>query len=80
MSVDRSDWPWLVRIGLWSVHSAAMAWFYLCLSLVIAVVCGVLGAVIDPIAYAGVPMVLAALWYFVSIQWVNRHGQWGKPR
>lgn len=79
MAVNRSEWPDWVRLGLWSVHSAGAAWSYFALSIAIAVGCGVYGALENPKAYWGLLLVFAALWYLLCIQWVNRHGQWGKP-
>jgi hypothetical protein len=75
MGVDRSDWPIMVRLGLWGVSSRRAAWAFCWLSLVIAAGCAAYGF-INPFGYIGGLMVFAALWYYLSIRWVDRHSRW----
>ena len=75
MGVDRSSWPMMVRIGLWGLPTRATAWAFFWLSLAIAAA-GVAYGFINPLAFIGGLMVFAALWYYLSIRWVDRHGAW----
>ncbi len=75
MSVDRSGWPVWVRIGLWSLSSRASAWAFFWLSLALAVGSVAYG-LLDPRFFLGGIMVLAAVWYYLAIRWVDQHGRW----
>lgn len=75
MSVDRSDWPFMVRIGLWGLPSRSSAWFFVWLSLAMAAASVAYGFV-NPIGFTGVILVFAALWYYLAIRWVDRHNRW----
>jgi len=76
MASDRSGWPILVQVGLWGLPTRGSAWgfFWFSMALVIASIpCGFL---IHPICFLGVLMVLAALWYYLSIRWVDQNSRW----
>ena len=75
MGVDRSKWPVMVQIGLWGLPNRSAAWVFFWLSIAIAVSCVAYGFV-NPIACIGGLLVFAALWYFLSIRWVDQHGTW----
>jgi hypothetical protein len=75
MSADRSKWPMLVRFGLWGLPSRAAAWAFFWLSLAVAAGCVAYGFV-GPRAFIGGVMVVAALAYYLSIRWVDRHSSW----
>jgi hypothetical protein len=75
MNVDRSSWPILVRIGLWGLPNPVSAWACFWLSILLALASVAYGFV-DPRFFLGGIMVIAALWYYLSIRWVNRHGAW----
>ena len=75
MSVDRSKWPMMVRLGLWGLPNRFAAWAFFWLSLAIAAGCVAYGFV-NPLAFIGGQMVFAALWYYLSIRWVDLHSSW----
>jgi hypothetical protein len=75
MANDRSNWPVLVRLGLWGLPDRRAAWLFFWLSIAIA-----LGSVaygfIKPIFFIGGLIGFAALWYYLAIRWVDKHGSW----
>lgn len=75
MAVDRRKWPPMVRIGLWSVPNRAVAWALAAGSVILAIVCFVVGFK-DPRFFGGVALIFAALWYYLAIRWVDKHDQW----
>ena len=75
MAVDRGKWPVLVRVGLWGSPNRSVAWVYLWISVALAVGCVAYGFV-NPRAFFGGLFVLAALWYFLSIRWVDQYSRW----
>lgn len=75
MDVDRSTWPLMVRLGLWGLSSRGAAWAFFWLSLAIALGCVAFGFVHWRF-FIGGGMVFAALWYYLSIRWVDRYGTW----
>ncbi len=75
MSLDRSNWPSMVRFALWSIRSRAAAWTFFWFSLAITAGCIAYGFV-NPLAFIGGLMVFSALWYYLSIRWVDQHGKW----
>ena len=72
---DRSKWPLFVRLGLWGLPTRASAWSFCILSLLLAVGC-VAYAIVDQRFIIGGALFLAALWYYLSIRWVDEHGRW----
>ena len=72
---NRSNWPFMVRLGLWGLPNRASAWAFFWLSIAIATGCVAYGIVDSRISIGGV-MALAALWYFLSIRWVDQNDQW----
>jgi hypothetical protein len=72
---DRQERPLWVKVGLWGLPNRAAAWAFFWLSLAIAVGCVAYGFV-DWRFFIGGIMVFAALWYYASIKWVDRHGRW----
>lgn len=75
MAADRSKWPTMVRIGLWGVPNRTAAWCFAAASLILALVCVILGFKY-PRFFAGIVFIFSALWYFYSIRWVDKHNQW----
>lgn len=73
---DRSGWPVYVRVGLWGIAGRRAAWACFGLSLALAVGSG-LYAFVEPRATPGTLMFAAALWYYVSIRWVDANAHWG---
>lgn len=75
MGVDRSTWPVMVRLGLWKLRTRGAAWAYFWLCIAIAVVCVAYGFVDWRFFFGGL-MVFAAVWYYLSIRWVDQHSTW----
>jgi hypothetical protein len=75
MAVDRSEWRLLVRVGLWGISRRSAAWAFVWLSIAIAAV-SVAYAIVNRAAWVGGVLVFAALWYYLAIRWVDRHGRW----
>lgn len=75
MSADRSQWPVMVRLGLWKVPTRNAVWSYFWLSVVLAVSLTALGLIYRA-ALMGSLMALAAFWYYLAIRWVDQHGGW----
>jgi hypothetical protein len=71
MTIERSQWPLLVRIGLVRITNRTMAWLFALGSLMISIVFLAMKAFV-----AGGAFFLAACWYLWVIRWVNRHGHW----
>ena len=67
-----------VRGGLWGLHTrrAALAFFWFSAALGIA--CAAYGFS-EPLFFWGGAFVLSAAWYWSSIRWVDRHGEWSRP-
>lgn len=72
MRVERPLW---VKVGLWGLPNRASAWVFFWLSIILVLGSLVLG-VWDPRFFAGIFLLLAALWYWLSIQWVDEHDDW----
>jgi hypothetical protein len=73
--IDRSVWPFMVRLGLWGLPGRASAWACFWLSIAIAAACVAYGFV-DARFFGGGVMVFAALWYYLSIRWVDQNDRW----
>lgn len=75
MAVDRSRWPIMVRMGLWGIPNRSAAWVFFWLSLAAAAGCVAYGFV-NPDWFLGGLFVFAAMWYYISIRWVDDFGSW----
>jgi hypothetical protein len=73
--MDRKAWPLWVRLGLWGLKNRFAAWGFVWLSLFLAAT-SIVVADFYPPASAGRLLVFAALWYYLAIRWVDRHGGW----
>ena len=74
--VPTANRPVWVKVGLWLIHSRKTALGYFWLSVALAVLSVVAGAVVAPRYYVGVIFLLAALWYWLCIAWVDRNNNW----
>ena len=72
---DRDDWPFVVRLGLWGLPNRTSAWACFWLSIVIAIACVAYGFIDARFFPVGV-MALAAVWYYLSIRWVDENRRW----
>jgi hypothetical protein len=75
MSVDRSKWPLMVRVALWGVPSRRAAWAFFCVCLAIGLASVAYGFV-NRRFFGGGAFLFAALWYYLSIRWVDQRGTW----
>jgi hypothetical protein len=75
MSVDRSRWPIMVRMGLWGLPNRESAWVFFWISTIAAAGCVAYGFV-NPRFFIGGLLVFAALWYYLAIRWVDRNDRW----
>lgn len=62
--------PILVRVGLWGLETRQSALAFMWLCLIGAVVAVVLKSWFAPL------LLLAALWYWYSLTWVDKNGGW----
>ena len=67
--------PLWVQVGLWGLPSRGAAWAFFWLSIALAVASAVYG-LWDRRFLVGVILLVAALWYWASIRWVDRDGSW----
>jgi hypothetical protein len=75
MKVDRSKWPVMVQLGLWGLPSRGAAWGFIALSIALAVGCVAYGFVDARFFFGGV-FFFAALWYYLSVRWVDQKSSW----
>ena len=75
--VPRHRYPWWVQVGLWGVPGRAGAWAFFAVAGLSAVALPAIGIATGIVAfYAGLLFLLAALWYWLCIRWVDEHGSW----
>ena len=72
LPLERPVW---VKVGLWGVPGRAGAWSFFWLSIAIAVACIAYGFQDRRFFWGGL-LVFAALWYYLSIRWVDQHDGW----
>jgi hypothetical protein len=68
---DRKSYPQWVKIGLWGLPTRALALACMWLSIAITVASFIGGAFL-----LGFAMVLATLWYWSAINWVDKNDKW----
>lgn len=74
--VPRSGYPWWVKLSMWGVPGRAGLWAFVALSVAAAVACVVYGFWKNPRFILGALLLFAALMYWLSIRWVDKHGSW----
>ncbi len=67
--------PELVYWGLWGINSRGVALVF-CWLCVVAGIVGTIYGFIDPRAFAGIGLFLAAGWYYYAIKWVDANSSW----
>lgn len=75
--LSREDYPWWVRVSLLGLSSRNGLWLFV----VISALAGFLAIALplssgSPRGYLGPLFFLAALMYWLSIRWIDRHGSW----
>jgi hypothetical protein len=67
--------PIWVSIALWGLSGRASALAFCLISLVLGIAIG-LGGFWDRRLFLGFLMLLAALWYWLAIRWMDRNSRW----
>ena len=67
--------PFWVKVGLWGIPTRASALHFIWFSTASAAASGAYGFR-DSRFFLGTGLLLASLWYWLSMRWVDRHGGW----
>ncbi len=70
--MERPIW---VRIGMWGIAGRGVAVVFMWFSFLVAIA-GALYGFRDPRFFASVSFVLAGVWYWLCIRWMDAHGGW----
>jgi hypothetical protein len=62
-------------MGVWGLPTRTSVWFFVWLSLAVAVGCFAYGF-LDPKFFWGAGMVFAAWQYYAAIRWIDRNDRW----
>jgi hypothetical protein len=73
--LSRDEFPLWVRFGLWGLRGRASVWAFVWLSIACSVGCVIYGFW-DARFFVGSLFLFAALMYWLTIRWVDRHGEW----
>lgn len=76
MGADRRYWPLWVQIGLWGLPRRGAAWVCFWLSVGLVAVCAALGLLDWQFLLVAALGLLAPVWYYTAIRWVDKHGGW----
>lgn len=71
----QNDRPAWVKLALWGLPNRTAAVGFLWLSVALSAGCVAYGFV-DRRYFIGAFMIIAALWYYLAIRWVDRQGHW----
>ena len=75
--VGPDDYPWWVTLSLLGVSSRAAQW--VCVAVSVALAAGsVAYGFWNPLFFWGIGFLFAALMYWLTIRWVDRHGSWDR--
>lgn len=78
---DRNDYPPWVQMSLWGTSTRRGMWLMTAACVTAAVVFLWLGIVDDPVWISATAMELGlAVWSWLGIRWVDRHGSWSEAR
>jgi hypothetical protein len=73
--VPRESYPWWVKVSLWGVPGRVGLWSFVAIS-ILAAAASIMYGFRDPRFFAGGALMLAALPYWRSIRWIDKHGSW----
>ena len=74
--IPRSQYPFWVKLSIWGVPGRAGLWAFVMLSLACAIALFFYG-LRSPLLLVLAPiMACAAVPYWLSIRWIDRHGSW----
>ncbi|MEX0700835.1 MAG: hypothetical protein WD069_01955 [Planctomycetales bacterium] len=74
--VPRDEYPWWVKVSMWGVPGRAGLWAFVVLSIACAAGSVAYGFRDQRFFIIAVFCLLAAIPYWLSIRWVDRHGSW----
>jgi hypothetical protein len=75
----RERYPWWVKLSLWGLPNKASVWAFVGISVLCAFGCAAFAMLAgNPVWYAGLLFLVAALIYWLSIRWVDSHGSWDR--
>ncbi len=74
-AIGKRERPYWVALALWGLPTRAWAWTCFWLAVAIAGGCIALGF-IEPVFFIGGLILMAALWYYAAILWVDQNGSW----
>jgi hypothetical protein len=70
----RPDW---VELGLWQIRTRSVAMLFCISCIALLIVSATLGVVQDPkYLIVSLGCLSAAVWYWLCIKWVDKHGTW----
>ena len=76
MKKSRDEWPVMVHIALLGITSRSLAWAFFWMTVALGsmfIIC----AFFDLRFLIGCGFYLAAIWYYLAIEWVDKNGEWG---
>ncbi len=75
--IPEKSYPWWVKISLWGLPGRAYGLAFAGVSVLACTgTCAYLIRIGHPLWYAGLFFLWAALLYWLSVRWVDRHGSW----
>jgi hypothetical protein len=74
--VPRSEYPFWVKLSIWGVPGRGGVWACVGLSIAGAVAVTLYGLRDGRFLIGGPVLGLAAIPYWLSIRWIDRHGSW----
>ena len=81
--LPRDQWPWWVKVGLIGSPSRKAMWAWVAASIVFGVAAAAYGLTSDRLHYTiggAIGGGVAALMYWLTIRWIDRHGSWEELR
>jgi signal peptidase I len=72
----REEYPYWVKLGLWGLRGRTSVWVFVWLSVGCAIASCVYGYWDRRFPLVGVGFFCAAVMYWLTIRWVDRHGSW----
>jgi hypothetical protein len=70
------EWPWWVIVGLWKIPNRQVAWLFFWISLLLAVVPGLVFGLFENYLFYTATFIAPAFWYWMCIRWADEHDVW----
>jgi hypothetical protein len=75
--VARDQYPSWVQAAVWGLPNRPVAWAVVWMCTAAAIGCVAYAFLApNPHFFVGASLFLSALWYWLAIRWVDRHGSW----